>query len=357
MLFLFCIIPLCIPFITKHFFNRDLTWKELGICVVAPIVLMCCFYFGAYYTETADVEILNGAVTQKTRDEVHCRHSYDCNCYYTYSTRRDSHGRSHTSRTKHCSTCYEHRFDVDWDVATSVGNYSIDKVDRQGLIEPPRWTAVSIGEPVSKTSSYTNYVLGAKNSLFNLSQYQQYANMVPEYPKAIYDLWKIDRVVQIGTNIPNKADINQGLSEILSLIGPKKQVNIVLVTTNKAEDFSYAIRNKWLGGKKNDLIITVGIDNTNKINWVKVFGWSNNQMVYIRLRDDLMKVGNITDTANILSVISTDVAQFYQRKHMKDFEYLKDEVQPSMTTLLIGLILSVLLSIGLTWYCVKKDVA
>jgi len=351
-LFLLCLIPLAIPLITKHWFDKDLTWREIGLCCVAPVVLMCSLYAVFSYQETSDVEVLNGAVTSKERNEVHCRHSYDCNCYYT--THRNSNGSY--SRTRHCSTCYEHRFDVDWDVLTSIGNYTVDTIDRQGLQEPQRWTIVNTGDPVSKTSSYTNYVRGAKASLFNLEQYKNYSALVPEYPSNIYDMYKINRVIDIGANIPNKAELDTGLSYILSRLGVSKQVNVVLVTTNQPEDFSYGVRNKWLGGKKNDLIINVGMDKSFNITWVKVFGWSANEMVYIKLRDDLKALGTFTNTQGILNVIETDVKNHYQRKHMKDFEYLKSEVEPSTEKLMWALLFCVLLSIGLTVWCVREDV-
>lgn len=352
LLFLLCLIPLGIPLITKYWFQKELTWRETALCSIAPVILMCSLYAAFYYQETSDTEVLNGVVTKKERDEVHCRHSYECNCYYT--TSRSSNGT--TSTTKHCSTCYEHRFDVDWDVLTTIGNYTVDTIDRQGLQEPPRWTIVNQGDPVAKTSSYTNYIRGAKASLFNFEQYKQYTAQVPEYPDTIYDMYKINRVIDIGANITNKVELDNGLSYVLSRIGGKKQVNIVLVFTNQQEEFSYGVRNKWLGGKKNDLIINIGVDKTYNIQWVKTFGWSSNEMVYIKLRDDLKSVGNITNTKRLLDVIETDVSAYYQRKHMKDFEYLQNEVEPATEKLMWALIICVLLSIGLTIWCIREDV-
>lgn len=352
LLFLLCLVPLGIPLITKHWFNKELSWRETALCSIAPVVLMCTLYAVFYYQETDDVEILNGYVTKKERDEVHCRHSYDCNCYYT--TSRNSNGS--TTRTKHCSTCYEHRFDVDWNVITSIGNYRVNTIDRQGLQEPQRWTVVNQGDPVSKTSQYTNYVRGAKASLFNFEQYKNYSAQVPEYPQTIYDMYKINRVIDIGAGIPNKTELDNGLSYVLSRIGGKKQVNIVLVFTKQAEEFSYGVRNKWLGGKKNDLIVNIGVDNNQTITWVKVFGWSANEMVYIKLRDDLKAIGTITNTQGILDVLEYDVDKYYQRKHMKDFEYLKNEVEPATEKLMWALFFCVLLSIGLTVWCIREDV-
>lgn len=117
------------------------TLKITAILTVGSVALQSLLYVTLTLGKAADVELLNGYVTGKERDVVSCSHSYECMCYYTESCSGSGTSRSCT-RTRHCSTCYEHSYDVDWDVHTTVGNLTIDRIDRQGLDQPPRWTAV-----------------------------------------------------------------------------------------------------------------------------------------------------------------------------------------------------------------------
>lgn len=350
--FLLALIPMVIPFIAKYFFKHDLTIPEMILACVAPAVVIGIIYVGGTYNEMADVEVLSGQVTAKERNEVHCRHSYSCNCV-TYYTGSGASRQSHRS----CSTCYRHSYDVDWDVISTLGTISIDTDDSRGLIEPKRWSVVNIGDPYAKTSSYVNYVKGAKDSLFNLEKYNKsQLNIVPEYPNKIFDLYKINRVVDIGANVTNLQDLNDGLSNILRTLGGEKQVNVVMAITNKPRDFAFAVRDKWLGGKKNDVMIVIGASKYPKVDWVEVFSWSKNQMVNIKLRDDINTLGNISLTKELMDVISKDVNDYFVRKPMSEFEYLEGQIQPSATLIYWALGIGMLLSIILTICGIKFDI-
>ena len=351
--FILCLIPLVIPFIAKKLFGDEMTWQEIAGCCVLPTVIMGVVFIGGTYSSIHDTQIMNGKVTSKERKEGSCRHDYKCRCYTT--THRNSNGSYST--TEHCSTCYDHDYDVYWYVHTSLGrSYDIDTKDRQGLIEPERWTQVVIGEPVSDTSTYINYIKGAQASLFNLKKYAKETATVPAYPSNVYDLWKINRVVPMGVNMSNINDFNYGIGEILKDLGGTKQVNVVMAVTNKPLDYAYAIRNAWLGGKKNDVVIVVGATSYPKIDWVHVFSWSKEEMVNVKIRDDLMVLGTMQDSADVLEIVKNDINKHYQRKSMSEFEYLKNEVEPSETVIWWTLIIGILFSIGSTWFCVKNDI-
>lgn len=350
--FLLALIPMLIPFIARYYFKHDFTIPEMILACVAPSVVIAIIYVGGTYSEMADVEVLSGQVTAKERNEVHCRHSYSCNCvtYYTGS------GKDRKSHRK-CSTCYRHSYDVDWDIISTLGTISIDTEDSRGLIEPKRWTIVNVGDPYAKTSSYVNYVKGAKDSLFNLEKYNKgQLNSVPEYPSKIFDLYKINRVVDIGANVNNLQEINDGISNILRTLGSTKQVNIVMAITNKPRDFAFVVRDKWLGGKKNDVMIIIGTSNYPKIDWVEVFSWSKNQMVNIKLRDDITELGSMSSINVLMWVISDDVNNHFVRKTMKEFEYLDGQIQPSATVIYWALGIGVLLSLVLTICGIKFDI-
>lgn len=140
-------------------FLDSITWKEFGLIVLAQLFvagIVSC-------SNTRDIEAWNGVVTGKQKVAVPCSHTYSCNCHEVCS----GSGKDRSCRTE-CDTCYEHHSflrtipgnDYDWRVYTSNGEVvEIDRVDRQGVREPPRFTAVRMGEPTTLAHTYTNYML------------------------------------------------------------------------------------------------------------------------------------------------------------------------------------------------------
>lgn len=355
MIFLICLLPLLLISIGKFLFPRKVTWVEYGISCTASVLMICIIYYSSMYSEMADTQVLSGYVTKKDTEIVHCRHSYECPpCYYTTTTTGTGKNRR-THRTKHCSTCYRHPFDKDWTVYSTLGNYDISKVDSQGLIEPKRWTVAYEKEPVAKTVMYTNYVKGAKDSLFNLKQYKNSKETFPVYPDDVYDLYRIDRVIADGVNLPDRKALNDGLSEVLSRIGAPKQVNMVLVFTNKNIERAFHLKDNWLQGRKNDLVVVIGTKSYPNIDWVEVFGWSKTSMVNVKLKSDIKDLQTV-NPSTLFPVIEADVSKYYQRREMKEFEYLKDSIEPSTDTILWSLIIGLIISIGATVFSIKNDI-
>lgn len=355
-LLLVVIIPLLIPWISKLIWPREITWKELAACACISAFVGLLVAGCGYYRDTADVEIINGQITGKERVTVRCSHSYDCNCYYTYSHHTDSKGRTHTSRHKHCSTCYEHRNDYDWMLNTTLGNIEIDRVDRQGVDEPQRFTQALLYDAVAETHGYTNYVKAAPDSLFHALDLHNFDQLIPPYPSRIYDYHRIDRVVTAGkVAVPDLKTWNNQLSLSLREVGPKKQANVVIVLAGvESMMFSNALEAKWLGGKKNDVVVVLGVPKYPTISWVKVISWTDSQIFKVELRDALMGLGTAkSDT--VVTTISTQIAKNYVRKPMKDFKYLEDAIEPPMWILILAFLFSTATSAFLTWKAYNED--
>lgn len=334
-----------IPLIAAKVFHQQLTLKEVLLACIAPVVVSAIIVMGGKYSQMSDVQILNGKVTGKSREEVSCEHSYQCNC----ST--DSKG------NRHCSTCYEHSYDVDWVVNSTVGDDTISRIDRRGLDEPPRWTNVVIGEPFAKKDTYLNYVKGARSTLFNMSKYDlANAKYVPAYPGNVFDYYRINRVVTVGVGLPYKDELNNKLNLILRDLGPSKEANIVFVVTNKGPEFAQTVTRHWLGGKKNDVLVFVGVTALPKIDWVVVNSWSKDPAVNVNLQGALRDIGDLSKVDDIVSAINMNVAKHYVRKPMSDFEYLEDTVEPSTENLIWALVIGLALSIGLTVWGVREDI-
>lgn len=290
------------------------------------------------YVATSSTEILNGQVKSKERDQVSCSHDYKCRCRNVQHKRSDG----TTYYEEECDTCYDHSYDYNWNVDSTLGSYRIDRVNRQGTIEPPRWTSVKIGDPVADTHTYTNWIKSSDSSLFNVSKnrFDQFKDKIPAYPGEIYDYYNIDRIVTPGLRVNDQSKLNRYISEQLRELGPKKQVNLIFVVT-KIQDPTYAdaIWASWKGAEKNDVVVVVGTKN-GEINWAKVQSWAEFDIFNVKLRDRIMD-SRVFKMKNIIDMTIDETYKSYQRKPMKQFEYLKDETRamPLGAMIFIGVLI------------------
>jgi hypothetical protein len=324
------------------------TLREFIIQLVAQGVFIAIIATIIYYANVRDAEILNGYVTGKKREVVSCEHSYTCNCYTTCS----GSGTSQTCST-HCSTCWEHSYDIAWRVYTSIDRtVDINRTDRQGLNEPPRWTKVVIGEPFSTTHTYENYIKAAPGTIFRRdADYSNYKNL-PEYPDNVYDYYRLNRLVQVGVALPNAKELSQQLSQLNAELGARKQVNIILVVVKgQPEEWFYALESKWIGGKKNDVVVVVSVDDQLEVRWVNVMAWTNDATVKVAIPARILYSG----LKDVIGATRDGVEYGYKRKPMSEFEYLKASIVPSETQMAVSLFLSLLFSVGLGVFFYKME--
>jgi hypothetical protein len=339
---LFMFVPVIVVVATvKYFFHETITWGELAIQIAASTIIVAGTYQAGLNSRMKDREFLNGVVIGKDYRRVSCEHSYSCNCS-TDSTGSTS-----------CSTCYEHFTDYDWEVYTDAGpkdasTFLIDRVDRQGWRKPARWDAVQLGEPVALEHAFDNYILAAPDSLFHkVGQTRK----LPGYP-ASYDYHRADRVIADGVSIPDIKAWNADLTTALSVIGPKKQANVVIVFTNDPSTlYAEDLRTKWLGGKKNDIVAVIGTPNYPEIAWAQVFSWSKKDLLNVSLRNDLTELGR-AERGAVLATIETNVMEHFERRPMAEYEYLKGEIEPTPAFRIVGWILAILapLALGLFFH-------
>jgi hypothetical protein len=329
--------------------SKDLSLNEFLLTIAFSMLGGTIVVLSGKYVALSDTEILNGYVVSKEIKSVHCSHSYSCNC------RTNTVGKVTTTT---CDTCYEHNNDFDYIVHSNIGDLKIKREDRQGLKMPKRYSEVVVGEPFSREKYFTNYIKAAPNSLFNEIKYTKKDVFVPEYPK-VYDYYKINRVV-LDRNVNfNASFLNENLNKHLKGLGGKKELNIVLVITEKAIEDSVYIKTKWLGGKQNDLIVILGIKN-NEFNYSDVFSFSKNELINYKLKRELNelflenKSFDLSNQENILHSIVNNAENFFERKSMEEFKYLEEEIEPPLWMIFLGLIISVLGTKSLLFYFHKK---
>lgn len=314
----------------------------LIIDVIFTLIITCCTYYALVSNKFHDIEILNGIVQSKKQVKVSCDHNYKCMCYESC---QDLNG--HKSCTEYCSTCYEHDYDYNWNVYTTLGIIPIHRIDRQGVKQPERFRMVEIGEAVALHHEYDNYVKASQATLFKtFGDYEKYEKELPNYPDQVYDYYRVERFVTTNFSVDNFVDFSQRLNMLNGRIGHLKQVNVIVVMTqNRNHDWFYALREKWVGAKKNDVVVVVNVDNALKPIWVDVMSWTDSKILNITIRDDIMNLQHINPDS-LMNIIESRIVLHYVRKPFKDFEYLKNSVHLSTIELFVTSLLIILLSFG-----------
>lgn len=343
-LYLLLLFPIAWPFVAKRIWDQEITWREMGLNIGIVVIAVILILVGGRGMKASDTEIWNGQVTGKEKVWVSCEHSYSCNCHEVCS----GSGKDKSCSTQ-CDTCYEHWNDWNWSVKSDVGGFNIARIDRRGSREPPRWTAVQPGQPVAAERTFVNYIKAVPESLFHKSSSikERYARQLPKYPH-VYDYHHADRVIPVGVQVADLADWNAKLALILRELGPKKQANVIIVLVGIADPlYAGALEEHWLGGKKNDVIVVLGVPEYPAISWARIISWTDAELFKVTLRDALLDMKTL-ETEKVIGAIERHVSESFVRKPMADFEYLWSEVKPPIWITVLAFMVAVFGSMGLT---------
>lgn len=338
-----------------NFHNEaEITGKEFALQIFATLLIVGVSAGILSCQNLIHTEIWNGYVTSKKRVRVSCRHSYDCNCRQVCS----GSGKSRSCSTV-CDTCYEHSYDIDWNIYDNTGQtFNIVKVDRRGLIEPEFWTVTKVGNPTAHTHSYKNYIKAAPDSLFRKQGLvEKYKDVLPKYPNEVYNYYSLDRIVTVGVILDNKAKWNKELSIVNSKVGAEKECNaIIVIVKNQPREYMYALEQHWVGGNKNDAILIISVNNEGTIIWVDSISLVQESIFKIKLRDRVEAFKTIKYMDKIIEDFYKTIMESYNRKEMKDFKYLTALVTPTVTQYVIAILISSIVSIMLSILFHKEDV-
>jgi hypothetical protein len=324
-----------ITLLAKLIWHKDICGKEglisLGINIAASAFLygMLALYVSS---KTSDQYVLTGQVSSKYSEKVSCEHSYECNCVKSCS----GSGSSQTC-TEVCQTCYDHPYDVNWVVKSTVGSVNIDRVNRQGTKEPPRFTQVKIGEPFSAEFSFRNYLLADPNSLFLYSKTVGENHPTPGYPR-VYDYYRINRV-------QGNKELNEYLNDYL--IG--KRFNAIPVFTTKDESYFYSLMANWKGGKKNDILMVYGMDGDN-IKWFQSVSYGkglDNRLLHDTLR---IETQGKQFSLELFKTQLDKINKEFRQVDTAQFEHLKYAIQIPLWLILILVAVNAATSIGIAFY-------
>jgi hypothetical protein len=338
------------------FLSNKVVIVEALILAALGFVVAGIFHFIAVYGMTSDKETWSGQVIKTTKyskwleeydEEIYRTESYEETEYYTDS-KGNSQSRSVTRYREvfsHLETrrrWHEEHYDSSDTLNRTV---SIDKGRHEDIVEkfgqlvpvpgyrsnsgfrernhhmiggdPNDYNSVNKNNyvyPVTIIKSFENRVKAAP-SVFSYSEVPEATKkLLFEYP-VNSNMFNSDRLV--GASSFNRVSWDQ----LNSRLGPTKKVNLIAVNFGKLSDPSLAtwLESYWIGGKKNDLVICFGGIENNKPSWVKVFGWTEQELVKRNLETLLLDNGTKDDT---ILLIEKEVVANYKIKDWHKFDYL-----------------------------------
>jgi hypothetical protein len=355
------LIPLLVAAILWYKFDK-MAWWEAVIMSGLGIITALLFNLAAINGMTSDVETWSGQVSvahfQPKWKEYYEYAVYRTEYYTTtetyYTTDSKGHSHSHTRVVTKSRQVFDHWqpssrwHDDSWDSNDTInGNLGITKeryddictkfgkiVPRAGdrttsshnsrMLEgdPNDYYSENINNHVYPTTgirSWENRVRAAP-SVFS---YRPVPPNIPvfEYPKN-NDHFTSDRIL-------GPTGITQyQWDQINSELGPVKKINLILVNfgPDKGEEMAEYQESKWIGGKKNDLVICCGGGIPAKPTWVKVFGWTERELVKQDIQTIVMNNGLLP---TILPLIKQEVIKNYEIKDWSKFDYLTVEIPTS----------------------------
>lgn len=347
--------------IAKLIFKHEFSWREMGIQAgITSVVLAILVAMGTHY-QTVDYKMVNGVVTDLNARKETCNQYWSdfsdsfCTNEQTRSV-RDGQTCTTVNNVRTCTPKYKTQYrsiypwEIRYFVTTDISSHEISRVDNQGAVVPPRFAEIQKGDPVTQLVSYTNYIKGAADTLFN----QKYEDVPPlAYPK-IYDYYKVRRVIYFGT--PSNSDDVAEWDEQLAVLNAdirKTGANVIIGVTNSTQDWAERLAQAWDAHNINDLVVVLGV-NDNVIDWVDVRSWSENDIVNIQIRDEILNL-NVVDKTKINDIIKSAILEHYKQQPMETFEYLAADIPPPTWMYIIAAIILLLVTPAVTYYFTRPQ--
>lgn len=338
---IYCYLVAFIPIIIFFFLwlnNKKFELWELVVLVVFNLLFAFLFNYFACKSVLADTETWSGKVVEATFQPEWVEYYQEA----IYRTVSSGTGKNITTRIvfSHWETRYRTHSERFYVEDTFNREIDIDK-NRYGKIvslfggNKPLKGKRRTGEHNSRLHSgdENDHVAYCGDKIYPVTIKKDWENRVKASPSLFsyplvnsgfkyplnQNVFESDRLVG---NANKFIDIKEW-DKINAILGMKKGVNLIAVGfINKDISEAFNQEAKWIGGKKNDLVICFNTSN-NKINWVKVFGWSEADLVKRNIESLVLLKG--FNLEKLVEIVSKD----YTKKDWKKFDYLEVEIKVS----------------------------
>ena len=186
--------------------------------------------------------------------------------------------------------------------------------------------------PATTIKKWTNKVL-ASPSTFSYAKVPDSAP-VYNYPSCL-DMWQSDRLLgDAGVKINTLS-----LDQMNARLGPRKKVNVIIIGFTSADAKLGKLQEaKFLGGKKNDVVICYGFapleGNVPNVCWTYCFSFCKNEQMKRNIEKMFLE-GPIDDS--ILPKLYEEIVKNYQKREWSEFDTLTVKPRAIHYYILIGI--------------------
>lgn len=351
--------------------HKEYIWKEFGIQASATFIFVVGIYALLFSTTTdlIDNEYWSGKVSkfeyyEEWKEEVTYTESYQCgttekpkNCsrtktridyhspYWQITTSNDEVVSITRSEYRNASSNFGHK---------EIYMYRHDQVsfgDGNKYISIPNITI-----PTTVSHTYENLVKAVKSNVIHSKVPQAdidlalKSKILVDYPTRYKDKYgapKLNRFIDVTGVV--KSDYITALNKMSIPIGRVKQGNPIVYVVNEPRSFTDIISHHWGKGKKNDITMVVGVDDSGLIIWTDMITYTNNTDFIVDMQNDFINLDMNKDSVKILDIYEKHIMLSYKRKEMKEFEYLKDNITLDWYWQLLIFLMNVALTTFITW--------
>jgi len=371
-----CYVMAIIPLVIGMAFwltSKRITLPEWGLSFGVGIVVTIIVHLISICGMTGDVETWSGQISQ-ARFSPEWVEEYQV-AIYTTVTKHRTVGSGKNRRTEtytesvfsHWET--RHRTHPDeWDAKDTLGqgfdinrqtyeeikaNFGGNQETRKGLKSgfdsgsPETYfvhNQTGYVYPTTTTKSWTNRVKACP-SVFSFAKVPESVPVL-SYPQPA-DGWKSSNRL-LGSSA-GSVSIREW-DQLNSRLGPVKKVNLIAVGLGEDSMLGQYQEAHWVGGKKNDLVISFGGD-PKKPTWVHVFGWSESFQTKSLIEGIVVEKGFVPE---VLPLIENEVMSNYEIKDWTKFDYLT--IEPPTWAYVTQVILMILSQVGVWIWAWKNDV-
>ena len=339
----------------RKFTNPEkFTWIELPIQLLASVAVIFTLYSFFFFTtsDIADKEVWNGYTSKAEYYEEYTTETEYEDC--------DSEGKNCVTRsteTYHPPEWYLYTSNSE-KLAISQSTYRtyVKRFANETEKELYHPDQISYGDgdmyytifkgnfedriPTSIKHRYVNYLKGTESlhrkTGGNTIGYEELLMEYPSVTSGTYGNIYFDRVIVAGGLKVDplwKKQVDQKLDLALTNLGKKKQVNIVIYLVKSSDQaFLHALEEHWVNGKKNDVVVIIGMNNFSKVEWTSIMAWTKIEEFKIELRDNINELSDISDSSIFTNTIINQISKNpenggYLRMPMKELEYLVSDIE------------------------------
>lgn len=320
--------------------NKQIIWQEWAMGAGISVLTAIVFHLIAYLGQTSDVETWSGQLNKAIHypewreryQQMHTRtvgsgKNKRTEIYWTTEYRWN---REYYECYSDIGTSYVISSQKFNEMKSNFGESHIEKPGKSGFCGGDENIYVSLNKsgynyPITTEKSWTNKVKACP-SVFSFAKVPKDIQVF-DYPKN-NNPFISNRLLGV-TNI----DILE-FDRMNARLGPTKNVNVIVVGfNNKDSSFGKWQEAKWVGGSKNDIVISYSLSG-DQIDWVYCFGWTESKICLRNLESIVLENGIKT---NVLPLIESEIKSNYRLKDWSKFDYLS--IQPPFWSIVVFFII------------------